>query len=126
MEFNTSQMKKTVVIGTSPNPERYSYMAVNLLKEKGFEVTPLGIREGKVADLDIILDRPHLQNTDTVSIYLNPQSQKDWYGYILGLHPNRIIFNPGAENLELEELARSKGIETENACTLVLLKTRAF
>jgi uncharacterized protein len=126
MEFNTLQMKKTVVIGASPNPERYSNLAVNLLKEKGFEVVPLGIRAGKVAELDIVLDRPHLQGTDTVSIYLNPQSQKDWYDYIIGLHPKRIIFNPDTENPELEELARSKGIETENACTLVLLKTSAF
>jgi uncharacterized protein len=126
MEFNTLLMKKTVVIGASPNPERYANLAVNLLKEKGFEVVPLGIRAGKVAELDIVLDRPHLEDIDTVSIYLNPQSQKDWYDYIIGLHPKRIIFNPGTENPELEELARSKGIETENACTLVLLKTRAF
>ncbi len=126
MEFNIPQMKKTVVIGASPNPERYSNLAVNLLRNNGFEVIPLGIKAGKVADLDIVLDRPVLENTDTVSIYLNSQSQKDWYDYILGLHPKRIIFNPGAENPELEELARSKGIETENACTLVLLKTRAF
>jgi hypothetical protein len=42
------------------------------------------------------------------------------------LHPKRIIFNPGAENAELEKLATDNGIKPMEACTLVLLSTGQY
>lgn len=114
-------MKKTVVFGASPNPERYAYRAVHALLQKGHEVVPVGIKKGEVGGLPILQGHPEIEDVDTVTLYIGEERQKEHYDYILGLHPKRIIFNPGAENPELFALAREKGIETEEACTLVML-----
>lgn len=114
-------MKKTLVLGASDNPERYAYRAAHMLKHHGHEVVPVGIRKGEVAGLAIHTDRPQEPDVDTVTLYVGPQNQPAWYDYILGLQPKRILFNPGTENPELERLAQQRGIETEEACTLVLL-----
>ena len=113
--------KKTLVLGASDNPDRYAYRAVHMLKNHGYEVVPVGIRKGEVAGLSIHTDRPQAVDIDTVTLYVGPQNQPDWYDYILGLKPNRILFNPGTENPELERLSHEHGIQTEEACTLVLL-----
>ncbi|GAA4356874.1 CoA-binding protein [Hymenobacter saemangeumensis] len=114
-------MKKTLVLGASDNPSRYSFRAVHMLKNHGHEVVPVGIRKGQVAGLDIHTDRPEASDVDTVTLYVGPQNQPTWYDYILGLKPRRIIFNPGTENPELERRAQAQGIRTEEACTLVML-----
>jgi predicted CoA-binding protein len=119
-------MSKTVVLGASTNPARVSYSAIHRLKNHGEEVIPIGIKKGSVADIDIINDRPSLEKVDTVTLYLNPQRQEDYYDYILSLQPRRIIFNPGTENPVLVKRAREKGIETEYACTLVMLSTGSY
>ena len=113
--------KKTLVLGASDNPARYSYRAAHMLKNHGYEVVPVGIRKGEVAGMNIHTDRPQAVDIDTVTLYVGPQNQPAWYDYILGLKPNRILFNPGTENPELERLAHEHGIQTEEACTLVLL-----
>lgn len=119
-------MSKTVVLGASTNPARVSHTAVHRLKKHGEEVVPIGIKKGSVADIPIINDRPELTDVDTLTLYLNPQRQKAYYDYILSMQPKRIIFNPGTENAELVRLAREKGIETEYACTLVLLSMGSY
>jgi predicted CoA-binding protein len=119
-------MKKTVVLGASQNPERYSYLAVNRLRTYGHPVVAIGKRNGRIGDVDIITNHPDLEDVDTVTVYLNPQNQKEYYDYILSLHPRRIIFNPGAENEELAELASKNGIQPMEACSLVLLATGQF
>ncbi len=120
-------MKKTLVLGASPNPERYSFKAVTKLKEHGYEVVPVGIREGEIAGIPIRTDLPEPDDIHTVSMYIGPKRQPQYYDYILNkIRPKRILFNPGTENPELEELAREKGIETERACNLVLLSLNAF
>lgn len=113
--------KHTVVIGASPNPDRYSYRATISLKNHGHTVYPVGLRNGNIDGLDIITDRPLIQNVDTVTMYVGPQNQAVWQDYILGMEPKRIIFNPGAENDVLADAARKKGIEVVEACTLVML-----
>jgi predicted CoA-binding protein len=115
------EMKKTVVIGASPNPGRYAYLATMRLLHYGHEVWPLGIRKGQIGDLDIIQDRPMIPDVDTITLYLGEERQREWQDYILSLHPKRIIFNPGAENDELNALAQKQGIETVEGCTLVML-----
>ena len=112
---------KTLVLGATDNPARYAYKAVHSLRNHGHEVVPVGIRKGQVAGLDIHTDRPQAADVDTVTLYVGPQNQPGWYDYILGLKPRRIIFNPGTENPGLEQQARAAGIQTEEACTLVLL-----
>ncbi|HZE84425.1 MAG TPA: CoA-binding protein [Puia sp.] len=118
--------KKTLVIGASGNPERYSFLAVNRLRSKGHPVVAIGRRETTVADVEIGTDKKEISGVDTVTLYLSPGLQKQYYDYIFSLHPRRIIFNPGAENKELARLAREHGIEPLEACTLVMLNTGQY
>ena len=74
----------------------------------------------------IIVDRPIIKDIHTVTLYLNPDNQKDYYDYILQLSPKRIIFNPGAENQELIELAMKNNIEVSIACTLIMLNSNNY
>jgi uncharacterized protein len=114
-------MKKTIVFGASPNRERYAYKATKKLKDNGYNVIPVGIKRGDIDGIIIRNDTPQVKDVDTITLYLSPNNQKIYYDYILSLKPKRIIFNPGTENIELIGLAKAKGIETELACTLVLL-----
>ena len=118
--------KKTMVLGASPNPMRYSYLAVNRLRAHQHPVIAIGKRNGQVGDTNILTDHPHFDDVDTITLYLNARNQEQYYDYILSLHPKRIIFNPGAENPELARLARQQGIETKEACTLVMLSTGQY
>lgn len=118
--------KKTVVIGASPNPERYAYVATQRLRRAGHEVVAVGLRAGKVGDVELRTDRPAVPEVDTVTLYVGPQHQPAWQDYILSLRPKRIIFNPGTENPQLESAAEALGIVTEEACTLVMLSTGSY
>ena len=113
--------KKTVVIGASENEDRYANRAVRKLKSYGHDVVAIGLREGQIDGVRIHKDKPALENVDTVTMYVGQHNQPPLYDYILSLKPKRIIFNPGAENAELEAMAEEKGIETVEACTLVML-----
>ena len=119
-------MKKTLVLGASPNPERYGNKAARKLKAYGHEVVAVGKRESKIDDINIGKEFPSVKDVDTVTLYLNPDNQKEYYEKIIALHPKRIIFNPGTENEELEDLAKENGIETVEGCTLVMLSTGEF
>jgi predicted CoA-binding protein len=119
-------IKKTLVLGASDNPDRYSFLAINRLRGKGHPVVAIGQRPVQVGDVAIETQKQPFTGVDTVTLYLNPTRQKEYYDYILSLHPKRIIFNPGAENPELAALARSNGIQPMEACTLVLLSTGQF
>jgi len=118
--------KSTLVLGASTNPERYSYRAVSKLLESHIPVTAVGNKPGEIDGVPIHTTPVSVKGIDTVSLYLNAGKQVMYYDYILGLNPRRIIFNPGTENPELEELARKQGIETLEACTLVLLSIGRF
>lgn len=125
-ELSTMANKKTLVLGASPNPSRYSYLAVHMLAEKGHDVVALGKRKGQIEDVNIITEKSDIHNLDTVTLYMNANNQKLYYDYILSQRPKRIIFNPGAENSELKSLAKTNGIITQDACTLVLLSTGQY
>ncbi|UPK69415.1 CoA-binding protein [Chitinophaga filiformis] len=118
--------KLTVVLGASPNPTRYSYLAVSRLAAKGHPVLAIGKKEAQIGDIPVTKEHPVPADVDTVTLYMNPVLQREYYDYILQLHPKRIIFNPGTENEELATLAENKGIETMEACTLVLLSTGQY
>jgi predicted CoA-binding protein len=121
-----SQIKKTLVLGASENPERYSNMAIMRLRGKGHPVVAIGHRLARTGDVDIEIEKKAFTDVDTVTLYLNPLHQAAYYDYIISLHPKRIIFNPGAENPELSALASANGIQPLAACTLVLLSTDQF
>ncbi|MCC6600427.1 MAG: CoA-binding protein [Crocinitomicaceae bacterium] len=118
--------KPTVVIGASPDSSRYSYLAVERLLHSGHTVYPLGKRKGSIHGLEIIQDKPPLGKIDTVTLYVNPAIQKEWYSYILNLQPLRVIFNPGTENPEFAKLLSDNGITFIEACTLVLLSSKQY
>src|SRR5664279_879666 len=115
--------KKTLVLGASANPSRYSYLAVNKLREHHHPVVAIGKTTATVADIPVQSETSPIQDLDTVTIYLNPANQKSYYNYIIGQHPHRVIFNPGAENPEFEKILGENGIQFLEACTLVLLAT---
>ncbi|HCN82923.1 MAG TPA: CoA-binding protein [Sphingobacteriaceae bacterium] len=119
-------MKKTLVLGATPNSDRYAFLASNKLVKYGHEIVNVGIKTGIVGGVPI--EKPEVIHTDidTVTIYVGPHNQPPLYDYILKTNPKRVIFNPGAENDELEAMLQGKGIRTEEACTLVLLSTGQY
>jgi len=118
--------KKTLVLGASDNPQRYSYLAMSRLRGRGHPVVAIGRKPVAVGDVTIETEKKDFPGVDTVTLYLNPRAQKEYYDYILSLHPKRIIFNPGAENEELARLAQANGVQSLEACTLVLLSTGQY
>lgn len=119
-------LKNTVLLGASENPERYSNLATRKLVAHQHPVTAIGIKAGNIGTTPIITEHPQISNVDTVTLYLSPANQKDYYDYILSLKPKRIIFNPGTENEELARLAVANGIQPIEACTLVMLSTGQY
>ncbi len=118
--------KKTVVLGASENTERYSNMAVKKLVAYNHPVIAIGKKAAVIGNVPIVEELLPHSDVDTITLYLNAQNQKKYYDYIFSLNPKRIIFNPGAENDELEQLAKEKSVETMEACTLVLLSTNQY
>jgi len=119
-------MKKTLVIGASQNPERYSHIVIERLVEKGHEVVAIGKDPGRVKGIPVYTDKEDFSDIDTVSLYLNRENQKDFYDYIISLNPRRVIFNPGTENPEFYDLLMAKGIEVDLACSMVLLASDQY
>ena len=120
------EVKATLVLGASTNPERYSNKAIKSLRKHGQTVYAIGLKEGKIDDVTIQTGLPELKNVDTVTLYLSAKNQFQYYDYILSLKPKRIIFNPGAENDELLLLTTKNKIENLEACTLVMLATGQY
>lgn len=118
--------KTTLVLGASVNTERYSNKAIHKLRANNHEVFALGAQKGIVLDVTIEVEKLPFKNIDTVTLYLNPTRQKEYYNYVIGLKPTRVIFNPGTENKEFEELLEAHNIKTEVACTLVLLSINQY
>ncbi|MEE4000379.1 CoA-binding protein [Tenacibaculum sp. FZY0031] len=118
--------KRTLVLGASLKPNRYSNIAIKRLRDNAIETVAIGLQKGIVADVTIETENIFLENIDTVTLYLNPKRQESYYEYIINLEPRRVIFNPGTENVEFIKLLKEKGIESEIACTLVLLSTKQY
>lgn len=118
--------KKTLVLGATPKSDRYAYKAINSLVNSGHAVVAIGQMEGEVAGIKIHTKAIPLKNVDTVTLYLNPKNQRQYYNYIIEAQPERVIFNPGTENPELYQLLKSNNIEVEVGCTLVMLATGQY
>lgn len=117
---------KTLVIGASVNPDRYSYKVVLRLLDSGIKVIPMGINQGNIADLVIVRPFEKQKNIHTVSIYIKPEIQKEYYKYIINLQPKRVLFNPGTENPIFSQILQKHNIYWENSCSLVLLSTNQY
>jgi len=119
-------LNKTLVLGASTKPERYSNKAIKMLIQHGYSVEAIGARDGEVEGVKIQTGMPVFEDIHTVSMYLGPKNQKNIYQYVINLNPKRIIFNPGTENIEFMEMIKQNNIEVEVACTLVLLSRDQF
>jgi hypothetical protein len=121
-------MKKTVIVGATPNPSRYAYLAAERLTEYNHEIVLLSIKTGEVLGKSIlnIREKPPVDKVDTITLYIGPRHQPEWYEYLLSLKPKRIIFNPGTENPEFEKTAEKAGIEVVEGCTLVMLRSGQY
>jgi hypothetical protein len=119
-------MKKTLVLGASLKPDRYSNLAIVRLLAKEKNVVAFGVKSGVIEGVQIETSLVPFQDIDTITLYLNPTRQQAYYDYIISLNPRRVIFNPGTENEELSAMLRLNGILAENACTLVLLSTNQY
>lgn len=127
--FNSSNtVKKTVIIGATTDPSRYAYLAARMLKQYNHEIVPVGIKKGEVFGAQIldIFQKPKVDKVDTVTLYIGPQRQPEWYDFILSMKPKRIIFNPGTENDEFEQMAEKQGVEVVQGCTLVMLRSNQY
>lgn len=118
--------KKTLVIGASTNPVRYSHMAVHQLRAHNHAVIGLAKRQGEVADIEIQTEFPEGKEIHTVTLYVGPKHQPEYYEPVLQLKPKRVIFNPGTENNEFNRKLSEAGIEAIEACTLVMLSTGQY
>ncbi|MGY4386693.1 putative CoA-binding protein [Pedobacter sp. UYP24] len=119
-------MKKTLIIGATPNPTRYAYRAAQMLKAKGHDIINVGIKKGEVAGVEIEPPGEIYQGVHTITLYIGQDLQEGYYDYILNTNPKRVIFNPGTENSKLEKLLVANAIEPVSACTLVLLATGQY
>lgn len=118
--------KKTLLLGASTKPDRYAFKAISALVAKGHSVVAIGQNAGEVAGVKIQTKALPIKSIDTVTLYLNPARQRDYYNYIIEAHPKRVIFNPGTENPEFYQLLELNNIPVEAACTLVLLATNQY
>jgi len=118
--------KRTLVLGASPNPARFAHKTVKSLVRHNIEVVPIGIKHGIISDVNIMVGRPSVEKIHTVTMYLKAENQIEYYDYIKELEPNRIIFNPGAENPELEAIANENNIEVLRSCTIVMLNNGSY
>ncbi len=118
--------KKTLVLGATTRADRYAYRAVQMLVNKGHEVVAVGRDVGEVSGVHIHNQKVPLEDIDTVTLYLNPRNQREYYDYIVDASPKRVVFNPGTENPELYQLLRDNHIEIDVACTLILLAINQY
>ncbi|MCP4521438.1 MAG: CoA-binding protein [Cytophagales bacterium] len=119
--------KNTLILGATTNENRYAYHAAQMLTEYGHEIFPVGVKKGEVFGKNIQNSKDRItEEIDTVTLYINPQRQEEWKDFILESNPKRVIFNPGTENQLFMDYLESKGIQAEEACTLVLLSTEQY
>jgi uncharacterized protein len=118
--------KKTLVLGASPNPSRFSHKAVRSLQRHNIPVVPVGIKKGDIGGVEIIREKSEFDDIHTITMYVGPERQKEYYSWLLSLHPKRIIFNPGTENPEFMKMAKEEGIEVLEDCTLIMLSADKY
>lgn len=118
--------KKTLIIGSSEDPTRYASLAAGRLRKHHIAFVPLGLRTGTIEGETIVTGKPEIKDIHTVTLYINPKRQPEYYDYIISLHPKRVIFNPGTENDDFVQQLENKGIEAVEGCTLVMLGTGSY
>ena len=118
--------KKTLVLGVSLKEARYSNKVIHKLVDNNHEVRAIGFKKGFISNVIVGIEKKIFKNIDTVTLYLSPVNQINFYDYVVDINPDRVIFNPGTENKEFQDILSKNGIKTEIACTLVLLSTNQY
>lgn len=120
--------KKTLIAGATTDPSRYAFTAATFLNRMKFPFVPIGIKKGNVLGEDILplREKPEIDDIHTITMYMNQDHQREWEDYFLSLKPQRIIFNPGAQNPSFFKKAEALGIDCLNACTLVMISTGQY
>lgn len=118
--------KKTLVLGASTNRNRYANIAINRLRSHHVPTVAIGLKGGEVAGVPIETEKVPFKDIHTVTLYLGPARQPQYYDYIVSLQPERVIFNPGTENPEFYRILEEENITSEVACTLILLATKQY
>jgi len=118
--------KKTLVLGASPNPVRFSNKAVRSLLRHQYDVVPVGLRQGTIEGKEIQVGTPPVEGVHTVSLYVGPSRQTAYFDYIISLKPARVIFNPGTVNPAFMARLEKEGIHPVNGCMLVMLNKGEF
>lgn len=119
-------MSVMVVLGASPNPDRYSYRAVTRLVKQNFNVVAIGRKKGMIGEIPIITEQPNISDVHSVLMYVAPYHQGEIFDYVLSLRPKRVIFNPGTESPEFAELLESYDIKVVHDCSLVMMAMGRF
>ncbi len=122
----SKKIGKMLVLGATENPDRFSCKAVKSLDRNGYDVVAVGFRSGYIKDIEILTGTPDIENVDTVLLYIGKNKQQEYYDYLIRLKPRRVIFNPGAENPELQAILHEKGIDAVNDCALIMINTDSF
>lgn len=118
---------KVVVLGASPNPDRYSNKAIRQLKAHGHIVVPVNPAHKTIEGLPVAASLAAVQGpVDTLTVYVGPQHIEPLLDDIVALGPKRVIINPGAESPVLTKRLEASGIRFLEACTLVMLSTGQF
>lgn len=123
----TTNAQTVAVLGASNKPDRFSYKAIQLLRQSGHTIIPI---HPTLEEIDGVPVTPSIdqidQAVDTLTVYVSPAVSAGLVDAIVVMNPGRVIFNPGTESRELTEVLDANGIRYEEACTLVLLDTGQF
>jgi predicted CoA-binding protein len=110
-----------LVLGATDNTNLTSYSAIKLMMHRGLHVMALGPKKTRIDQIAITDEPAAIKQADVVSIFLSAKKQRKYYDYILSLKPEKLVFNPGTENPELEFLAQKNQIQIIKGCTIALL-----
>ena len=120
-------MKTVAIIGASDKPERYSNMAMHVLKEHGYEVVLVNPYKSRIEGQRCYKSVDEFEGKiDTVTLYVNPARFHDHINDVIKAAPRRVIMNPGTEDAQHQKALTESGIKVQQACTLVLLSQNQF
>jgi uncharacterized protein len=118
--------KKVMVLGASNKSGRFSFLAMHLLRDHGYEVVAIGRRPDNTGVIEIRDSIPEYGDLYAVTMYLRPEHQLEYMDTLVRLKPEKVIFNPGTENSIMSGILKKNGIKVIEGCTLVMLESGVF
>lgn len=115
-----NEEKKFLVLGVSLRQIRYANLAIRRLQSSGYPVIAVGKKEGEFEGIPVHTSIPEGIQFHTILMYLSSTHQQVYEKQLLEIKPERIIFNPGAENDDLAEKMKAAGVQVVESCALVM------